>query len=216
MPIKRLKFNVGLFFVLLFLVTALFHSIEFRTAAWNVDEYVFASGGQKILSGGELYKDFGDVKPPLIYYTYSFLYWLSHGNFFSFLIILKISTILVVFFIASGFYFAGKNLLDEKLGMVASLLFAAYSICGRGSELLGGRTEIYSTLSAILGIYFFSKNRFSLKLRDIIPAGILCSISAAYNTRFGIILAVFVMFILYKELITKKSIIKIFVLNNGG
>ena len=201
--------HTGIFILQLFFVTLLVHSIEFRVGAWNIDEYIFATGGQKLLAGGELYRDFGDNKPPLIYYTYSLLYGLSGENYNLFQALSKCATIAAVFLTALGMFLVGKNLVDRSLGMVAGLVFAAYSICAHNSEVLGGRTEIYATLMTTFSIWFFTRNRFSLHAGNLLASGFFLSLAALYNTRFGIVIAAYAVFILYKHRIGITSMLRI-------
>lgn len=82
---KDPKVRTFVFVMILLAVTLALHALEFRASAWSIDEYIFATGGQKIVSGGILYKDFGDNKPLLIYYTYALFYWLSGKNTLTFI-----------------------------------------------------------------------------------------------------------------------------------
>jgi hypothetical protein len=201
-----LKIKTLTFILILLLITVIFHILEFRVAAWNVDEFIFAAGGQKILAGGTLYKDFGDNKPPLIYYTYALFYWIAGKNYLPFFIILKTGTIAIVFLIGMGFYCTGKNLGDRILGMASGLLFAAYSICAQGPEVLGGKNELYATFMAIISICFFTRKKFAFAIADLIFSGFFLSLAALYNTRFGIILAAYLIFVIYKHAISKRSV----------
>lgn len=190
--------QVAAFVLLLLAVTLSLHVLEFRAAAWSIDEYIFATGGQKIVSGGMLYRDFGDNKPPLIYYTNALLYWLSGEDFLNFFFISKFATILVIFLTGLAFYAAGKNLGGKNLGMVSALFYVAYSICGPSGEMLGGRTEIYSTLLAVASIYFFSRDGFSLRIMNMLLSGFLLSIATIYNAKFGVAGVAYLLFIAYK------------------
>ncbi|MBP7735606.1 MAG: hypothetical protein KA369_06490 [Spirochaetes bacterium] len=200
------KLHKGIFFISLLFATILFHSIEFRVAAWNIDELIFATGGQSILAGDSLYRDFGDNKPPLIYYTCALIYNLSGKSYEGYLYLSKAITIAVIFLTALGLYFVGNSLGGPAIGMISGLLFAAYSICSQGSEVLGGRTEMYATLMSVISLYFFVKRDLSPKTIDIILCSIFQSLATLYNTRFGIIMAVYGLFILYKHGIKKESV----------
>ena len=201
-----IKIKTIAFIPLLLLVTILFHSVEFRVAHWNPDEVIFAAGGQKILAGEMLYRDFGDNKPPLIYYTYALIYRLAGTSYVSLLLLSKLFTIAVIFLIALGLYLIGNSLGGRRIGVTSALLFAAYSICSQGSEVLGGRSEIYATLMSVTGLYFFMKKDFALKTFDLLMCSFLQSLATLYNTRFGIVMAACGLFILYKHGIGKRSI----------
>ncbi len=209
----EIKIKTIAFIPLLLLTTILFHAVEFRVAAWNLDELIFATGGQKIIAGDTLYRDFGDNKPPLIYYTYALIHKLSGPSYISFLVVSKLFTIAVIFLIALGLYFIGNSLGDRMIGMCTGFLFATYSICSQGSEVLGGRSEIYATLFSVISILFFIKKDFSLKTVDIVLCSLFQSLAALYNTRFGIIMAAYGLFILYRHGIGKKSIALIMTLS---
>lgn len=197
------------FIPLLLLVTVLFHSIEFRVAHWNPDEVIFATGGQKILAGEVLYRDFGDNKPPLIYYTYALIYKLAGKSYVSLLLLAKLFTIAVIFLIAIVLYGIGNSIGGRMTGVISALLFAAYSICSQGSEVLGGRSEIYATLMSVTGLYFFMKRDFSLRTFDLMMCGLFQSLATLYNTRFGIVMAACGLFILYRHGIGKRSMMAV-------
>lgn len=201
-----MKIKTVAFIPLLLLTAILFHAIEFRVASWNPDELIFATGGQKILAGDTLYRDFGDNKPPLIYYTYALIYKLSGTSYASLLLLSKLFTIAVIFLIALGLYFIGNTLGGRMIGVCSGLLFAAYSICSQGSEVLGGRTEIYAVLMSVISVYFFVKKDFALRFIDVLMCGLFQSLATLYNTRFGIFMAAYGLFVLYKHGIGKKSI----------
>lgn len=111
-----------------------------------------------------------------------------------------------MFLTGLAFYFTGKNLGGKKLGMLSALLYAAYSICGPAGEVLGGRTEIYSTLLAVASIYFFSKGNFSFRFANMLISGFLLSISTMYNAKFGITGVAYLAFIAYKQRSIRGSI----------
>lgn len=45
-----------------------------------LDQAAFANGGDLIRSGGKIYKDYYDQKPPVIYYAYSVFGWIAGNN----------------------------------------------------------------------------------------------------------------------------------------
>jgi hypothetical protein len=212
---SEIKIKTVTYILILLLITIVFHILEFRAASWNIDEFIFAAGGQKLLAGGALYKDFGDNKPPLIYYTYALFYWISQKEFMPFFIIAKSATIAIVFLIGSFFYCIGKNFDSRSIGMVSGLLYAAYSICAPGPEVLGARTEIYATFMATISIYFFTRKKFAFSIVSIIFSGIFLSLATLYNTRFGILYAVYLAFIVYKHTISKRSLLIMTVLTGS-
>ncbi len=195
-----------LFIIALFAVTVLLHSIEFRAAVWNIDEWIFATGGQQILGGDILYRDYGDNKPPLIYYTYALLLWISGHDYLRLLAVSKIATILTVFLTGLGIYSIGRRLVDDRSGMIAGLFYVSYTICAQSSEILGGRTEVYANLMAVAGMYWFARKRFDFRYADMLACGLFLGLSALYNTRYGIMLAACSFFILFRNGLTKKTI----------
>lgn len=203
---RTYELKIGTSLLLLLAATILFHSIEFRTAVWNIDEYIFATGGQKLHAGGTLYKDFGDNKPPLIYETYALIYGLSGGSFPSLLAISKSFKIIAVFLTALGLYYCGTTLYGRMVGMMSGMLFAGYSICAQSSEILGGKTEIYAALFTVVSICFFVRKRFAFTIAGLGASGLSLSLAALYNTRFGIVIAAYCIFIVYRFRISGKSI----------
>jgi hypothetical protein len=209
---SEIKTKTATYVLALLLLSIAFHFVEFRVASWNPDEFIYAAGGQKLLAGGSLYRDFGDNKPPLIYYTYALFYWIAGNEYLPLLIIAKTFTVAVVFLIGAFFYGIGKNLGSRSTGIVSGLLFAAYSICAEGSEVLGGRPELYATFMAVIGIYFFTRKKFAFSITDILASGMFLSLSTLYNTRYGILYAACLAFILYKHAFSKKSFLTMAIL----
>lgn len=195
----------ALYALVLLLTTVIFHSIEFRVAAWNVDEFIFETGGQAIAAGETLYRDFGDNKPPLIFYTFALINTLSNGDSVAVLYLSKLCTIIAVFLAAVCLWYIGTTLFGGRVGMLAGLFYAAYTICAQSSEVLGGRTEVYATLMSAVSICFFVRKGFRPGYAGLAACGFFMALATLYNTRFGIMIAACGLFLLYRSGFTRKT-----------
>ena len=172
-----------------------FRSVIFPAVSWKADEFFYLTGAREINAGRVLYTDFADVKPIGIFYIYALADKLGGGNLRCDLFILRIFSVSAVFLISLMLWYIGRTLYNERTGYFAALLFAAYSTCVRGSEVLAANTELFSVLFMTASICFFCRGRFRFGYVDLLSAAFSLSLAFLVNPRCGIVVLAYVVFL---------------------
>ena len=172
-----------------------FRSVIFPAVSWKADEFFYLTGAREINAGRVLYTDFADVKPIGIFYIYALADKLGGGNLRCDLFILRIFSVSAVFLISLMLWYIGRTLYNERTGYFAALLFAAYSTCVRGSEVLAANTELFSVLFMTASICFFCRGRFRFGNVDLLSAAFSLSLAFLVNPRCGIVVLAYVVFL---------------------
>lgn len=84
------------------------------------DLAIFVRGGEVLASGGALYQDFVDLKPPLIYYIFAPIAKISGDSE----IVLRLFDLALQLFTALSIYFLVKKKADITSAVVASLIYS--------------------------------------------------------------------------------------------
>ncbi|MBO7094157.1 MAG: glycosyltransferase family 39 protein, partial [Spirochaetia bacterium] len=132
--------------LLLIAAILVFRSVIFPAVSWKADEFFYLTGAKEINAGRVLYTDFADVKPVGIFYIYALADKLAGGNLKCDLFMLRIFSVAAVLLISLMLWYIGRLLYNERTGYSAAILFALYSTCVRGSEVLVANTELFSVL----------------------------------------------------------------------
>lgn len=178
---------------LLILLIIFFRSLIFPVLTWKKDEFFYLTAAKEINAGGFPYRDFADIKPAGIYYIYALADKLAGGDVKTDFFVLRIFSVSAVFLISLFLWIIGKKLFDEKSGYGAALIFAVYSTCVRGSEVLPANTELFSSLFLVVSIFFFCRSRDLFKIYDLAAASFFLSLSFLVNQRSGIAAVVYVL-----------------------
>ncbi len=146
-----------LILAIILFVTFLFRFPTLFEPLWYTDEAIYLTIGQKILRGGIMYVDIFDHKTPGIYYlTAGALGVFGHTVWsIKFLLTIWVLATLVVF------YFLGKKLFNEKVALVATIIFSILT----SLPLIEGNffnSEILMVLPIALGILFGLDKKFFL------------------------------------------------------
>ncbi|MDD5382383.1 MAG: glycosyltransferase family 39 protein, partial [Candidatus Margulisbacteria bacterium] len=104
--------------------------------------------------GEELYRDLVDNKPPVIFYVYSLIFKCFGESEAALRLFTAFFSLLTTFFI----FLIGKELSDERLGVVSALLYAIFS-GGMFVEGTGSNTEIFMALPLVLGLYCYLREK---------------------------------------------------------
>jgi hypothetical protein len=175
----------------LLLVTFFLRSVNYLVITWRSDEFVYATAGSVIVHGGIPYKNFGDIKPPLIYYIYALVDILSTGNKTWYMYVLKTLVTLTAYGTAVFIFVTGKNLFSRRTGLFAAFLFAGFSTCmNRTGEVLPGNTEFFSSIFAAGGLALLTEQKDTFRYFRIFMSGLLVSLAALTNTRTGVFLVI--------------------------
>ena len=110
------------FYYILFIAIAVFllRLPAFYQHILDIDETVFSEFAKVILSGGLPYVDVVDNKPPLTYYFFAIVYFLT-GSYS--LIAVHIVTAIWVFITALFVFFTAKKFSLEKASFVGAIVF---------------------------------------------------------------------------------------------
>jgi 4-amino-4-deoxy-L-arabinose transferase-like glycosyltransferase len=128
------------------------------------DEGFYACIAQEILHGGVPYRDVIDVKPPGIFYIYSFIISIFGGTTEAIRLFTDFYAIFTVLFI----FLLTRYIYNSKAAIIAALCYGVFS---NGPILQGNssNTEIFMILPLVCGAYMYLKgqdlnNRFFLGL----------------------------------------------------
>ena len=169
-----------------------FRSVIFPAVSWKADEFFYLTGAREINAGRVIYTDFADIKPIGIFYIYALADRLAGRDLKCDLLMLRLFSLAAVFLISIMLWGIGRTLYNERAGYSAAILFALYSTCVRGSEVLAANTELFSVLFLTASLLFFCRGPFRLGYRDLIPAALFLSLAFQINSRCGIAVPVYV------------------------
>ena len=169
-----------------------FRSVIFPAISWKADEFFYLTGAREINAGRVLYTDFADVKPVGIFYIYALADKLAGGDLQRDFLVLRLFSVAAVFLISIMLWLIGKRLYNERAGYMAALLFALYSTCVRGSEVLAANTELFSTLFMTASLCFYCRGKFRLGYTDLLPAALFLSLAFLVNSRCGVVVLAYV------------------------
>ena len=185
-----------LFKILLLIVLILvFRSVIFPAISWKGDEFFYLTIAREMNDGRVLYTDCADIKPVGIYCIYALADKLAGHDLQMDFLVLRIFSVSAVLLISLMLWYVGRTLYNERAGYFAALLFAVYSTCVRGSEVLAANTELFSVLFLAASLCFFCRGRFRLGYRDLLPAAFFLSLSFLVSSRAGIVVVAYVVFL---------------------
>ena len=177
---------------ILIVAILVFRSVIFPAISWKADEFFYLTGAREINAGRVIYTDFADIKPIGIFYIYALADRLAGGDLKCDLLMLRLFSLAAVLLISLMLWGIGKMLYNERAGYFAALLFALYSTCVRGSEVLAANTELFSVLFLAASLLFFCRGPFRFGYRDLIPAALFLSMAFLINSRCAIAVPVYV------------------------
>jgi Dolichyl-phosphate-mannose-protein mannosyltransferase len=119
----------------------------FFEPAWHDDEGTFAAVAQKLLSGGELYTDAWESKPPLFLYAYAGIFKLLGAG------ILQLRVAAAVAALAStlGLFVLARQLTSERQALIAALVLTLFLAVPFWDGNLAS-AELFSLSLTILGV----------------------------------------------------------------
>ena len=170
----------------------IFRSVIFPAVSWKADEFFYLTGAREINAGRIIYTDFADIKPIGIFYIYAFADKLAGGTLQCDFLVLRLFSVTAVLLISLMLWYIGRTLYSERAGYFGALLFALYSTCVRGSEVLAANTELFSVLFLTASLCFFCRGHFRLGYLDLLPAAFFLSLAFLVNSRCGVVVLVYV------------------------
>jgi 4-amino-4-deoxy-L-arabinose transferase-like glycosyltransferase len=186
------------FFILLALIPPLYYIHSFLSP----DESGFMFIGDSINHGSIPYKDLIDIKPPGIFYLNALIFAVFGKSFYASRIVLYIVNALSALII----YFLGKDLWDEHIGQLSSILF----LIGVYNPLIEGYfvlTEQYMVFFGLFGILVFFKFH---DWRYLVPVGFFFGIATLFKQP-GILFFVLILIYYFSGLLNKENRSKVFI-----
>ena len=174
---KSVRSDVSVFLMLLCIGIVFKTVFLFFGDVWCGDFEYYMQGGICIAKGGVLYRDFGDLKPPVIFFLFAFLFRIAgYAGIFSawkiFVIIHQ--TVTAMLFFKTGERFGGR-----RSGFAVSLLFLG-AILG-SAEMWEYNVMIVSVLPIILSFYLLiAREKYSIVL--LVLSGFSLSIGFLLST----------------------------------
>lgn len=141
------------------------------------DQVWFALGARTILDGDQLYRDFWDQKPPLIYLLYALPFAVAGEHMEA----VRVFDLLNVCVAMLGVFLLGKRLFNERSGVFAAALYAfAYLAWTAPSDLAETEAFMAAPLAFAFVLYLPDDTRRDAPLRAA-AAGALLSVAFAFK-----------------------------------
>ena len=188
---KKTAFKILLLIVLILM----FRSVIFPAISWKGDEFFYLTIAREMNDGRVLYSDCADIKPVGIFCIYALADRIAGHDLKMDFFVLRIFSVSAVLLISLMLWHIGCILYNDRAGYFAALLFAVYSTCVRGSEVLAANTELFSVLFLAVSLCFFCRGNFRFWYRDLLPAAFFLSLSFLVSSRAGIVVVAYVLFL---------------------
>ena len=188
---KKTAFKI----LLLIILILVFRSVIFPAISWKGDEFFYLTIAREMNDGRVLYSDCADIKPVGIFCIYALADRIAGHDLKMDFFVLRIFSVSAVLLISLMLWHIGRILYNDRAGYFAALLFAVYSTCVRGSEVLAANTELFSVLFLAVSLCFFCRGNFRFGYRDLIPAAFFLSLSFLVSSRAGIVVVAYVLFL---------------------
>lgn len=183
--------------IVLILTVIAFRLPVFIPFSWKFDELDYLTGARELLNGEVLYSTYGDLKPPMIFWIYaSVCFFAGEINIYY----IKILGIFITVVTSLTIFCLGSKAEKSPLGFIAAFLFAGYSICARGEEMLAANSEMMMNLFIVPAyILFFVNLSKNKNIFILILGSLLLSFAFFTNQKAGINLIVFCLIILLQQ-----------------
>lgn len=166
----------------LFLIFSIFLLIPTLFFPMFGDIAIFLEAGRTIATGGKIYVDYIDIKPPAFYYFFAIIYKIFGYSEFGirlFSFFWQVITLILLDLIIT------KNFDRKELSSISTLIYCiSFTVLGYNSSVT---PESFLGLLILLFFYFFDK----LNNRNAIFLGIILGIAISFKYTFGVILFVF-------------------------
>jgi len=141
------------------------------------DHVWFSMGARTILDGDQLYRDFWDQKPPLIYLLYAIPSALGGERMEA----VRVFDLLNVAVAMAGVFFLGQRFFGDRAGVFAAGLFAfAYLAWTAPSDLAETESFMAAPLVFAFALYLADDSRPDAPLRAV-AAGLLLGVAFAFK-----------------------------------
>jgi 4-amino-4-deoxy-L-arabinose transferase-like glycosyltransferase len=118
------------------------------------DDGLWFTSAEQLLRGKVLYREIYFDKPPMLPFTYAFLF-----RFFgAHIVVIRLFTVALVTAVSAALCLFGSSLYDRKTGVLAAALFGFFSTTGVSGHVQGLNTDFLMVLPYTLGAYFLTKS----------------------------------------------------------
>ncbi len=142
--LKRYRYVCAVFLVVILL------GLPSLVVTFSTDNSDFALGARTILSGGVLYRDFWEVKPPAIYFVYALAFLPFGQHMVSLRILDLVNTALAM----GAIYLLGRRFFGERAGIVGGCLYGVAYLTRAGFDGLG-EVESFVVLPVVLSVLLY-------------------------------------------------------------
>ncbi len=209
--VKKLQKSEIYYLTLAIILNLIIRLFTLHPFTWTNDEFCYLTGAQELSRGEVLYRDFGDIKPPLIFYIY--LLFLKIFGVSEVLTGLKIGIlVLTTINIFLFWLILRETSLPLHIKGAGVLIFALFLTAGKNGQFLAGNTEIYSLPFLLFSLWLFWKWREEFHPLLIFP-GFLLALSSLVNTKNLLLFPALLSFVGIRE--GKNSIKKVLFLSLG-
>ena len=133
------------------------------------DENIYAVVAIELLEGGEPYVDAVERKPPLLFWTYESIFWLVGAyNWLGLHVVALLWVLLSVWMC----YLIGRNMFEERVGLVAALLYSVYQPWAYWRNL-AFNGEVMMNLPILVAVWLVFRPAQSKVRLELIAAGAL-------------------------------------------
>lgn len=170
-------------------LTVLFRLPAYVPLAWKTDELDYLIAVQSLNHNGLLYLNYGDLKPPLLFGLYQLACQIGGGID---MLYIKHLGLLFSLLTVVGIYLLTRAISGYRTAFVAATLFALYSICARGEEMLATNSELLMNAFVVFSyVAFVGYLQRSEQLRYLVLASLFLVAGFFINQKAGINLIAF-------------------------
>jgi 4-amino-4-deoxy-L-arabinose transferase-like glycosyltransferase len=166
----------------------------------NCDTSFYAFGGNVILNGGVPYKDFWELKTPLIFYYFALIFKLFGVHFFT----IAVTEIFWLLITCAALYALAKEFFSERISLFLTVTLAAYS--GASSFINNfGMTETYAMLPAMLSMLAVIRSKCS-NAWLVFASGVAAGIAFLFRPTAAVVLLPALAWLICGRFLFKASI----------
>lgn len=173
--------------LLVFLVGGILLKLVYLLASrtWMNDEFLYLEGGRRILEGQVLYRDFADIKPPLVFFLYAAI--AAAFGYAKALWGIKVVAIVVQTLAGFAFFRFTEKFAGRSRAFLVGSLFIAALASDSAAWPLNVMTLSLPPFGAYL--YFMACDGFRWKARHLALAGFCLGLAVLFTTNFAVFLA---------------------------
>jgi len=133
------------------------------------DENIYSVVAIEMLDGGQPYVDAVERKPPLLFWTYESIFWLVGAYNWLGLHVIAVLWVLMSTWLC---YLIGRDLFDERVGLIAAVLYSVYQPWAYWRNL-AFNGEVMMNLPILVAVWIAFRPRRSRFRPELVVAGVL-------------------------------------------